>query len=213
METSIRLRGTPPGAPNSALAGRGWRTHTGGIDTVRWHGYRGSMRGESEQQLGFSLVRPDLLVPEDHPIRTIKVLADAELRRLSPVFDQMYSRMGRPSIPPEHLLKGCLLMCLYSIRSERQLCERLRYDMLFRFFLELQVDGATFDPSGFAHNRDRLLQADVARLFFERHASIHDGPGGQLGSKGRRRRCALLFRASPHGESQRAVCRCQCGSC
>ena len=74
------------------------------------------MRGESEQQLGFSLVRPDLLVPEDHPIRTIKVLADAELRRLSPV----YSRMGRPSIPPEHLLKGCLLMCLYSIRSERQ---------------------------------------------------------------------------------------------
>ena len=92
------------------------------------------MRGESEQQLGFSLVRPDLMVPRGHPIRTIKVLADAELRRLSPVFDQMYSRMGRPSIPPEHLLKGCLLMCLYSIRSERQLCERLRYDMLFRFF-------------------------------------------------------------------------------
>ena len=80
--------------------------------------------------------------------------------------------MGRPSIPPEHLLKGCLLMCLYSIRSERQLCERLRYDMLFRFFLDLQVDGATFDPSGFAHNRDRLdgglgfleeLQAQVQR--------------------------------------------------
>ena len=84
------------------------------------------MRGESEQQLGFSLVRPDLLVPVDHPIRTIKVRADTELRRLSPVFDQMYSRMGRPSIPPEHLLKGCLPMCLYSIRSERQLCERLQ---------------------------------------------------------------------------------------
>ena len=64
-----------------------------GIDTVRRHGYRGSMRGECEQQLGFSLVRPDLLVPEDHPIRTIKMLADAELRRLSPGFDQMYSRM------------------------------------------------------------------------------------------------------------------------
>jgi len=139
------------------------------------------MRGESEQQLGFSLVRPDLMVPEDHPIRTIKVLADAELRRLSPVFDQMYSRMGRPSIPPEHLLKGCLLMCLYSIRSERQLCERLRYDMLFRFFLELQVDGATFDPSGFAHNRDRLLQADVARLFFE--GVLRQAKSAQLISK------------------------------
>jgi transposase len=109
------------------------------------------------------------------------VLADAELRRLSPVFDQMYSRMGRPSIPPEHLLKGCLLMCLYSIRSERQLCERLRYDMLFRFFLELQVDGATFDPSGFAHNRDRLLQADVARLFFE--GVLRQAKSAQLISK------------------------------
>jgi transposase len=125
------------------------------------------MRGESEQQLGFSVVRPDQLVPEGHPIRMIKRLADAELKRLSSVFDQMYPPMGRPSIPPEHLLKGCLLMCLYSIRSERQLCERLRYDMLFRYFLDLQVDGPTFDPSGFAHNRDRLLQADVARLFFE----------------------------------------------
>jgi len=93
----------------------------------------------------------------------------------------LYSRMGRPSIPPEHLLKGCLLMCLYSIRSERQLCERLRYDMLFRFFLELQVDGPTFDPSGFAHNRDRLLQADVARLFFE--GVLRQAKSAQLISK------------------------------
>ena len=89
--------------------------------------------------------------------------------------------MGRPSIPPEHLLKGCLLMCLYSIRSERQLCERLRYDMLFRFFLDLQVDGPTFDPSGFAHNRDRLLQADVARLFFE--GVLRQAKSAQLISK------------------------------
>jgi Transposase domain (DUF772) len=103
------------------------------------------------------------------------------LRRLSPVFEQMYPRMGRPSIPPEHLLEGCLLMCLYSIRSERQLCERLRYDMLFRCFLDLQVDGPTFDPSGFAHNRDRLLQADVARLFFD--GVLREAKRAQLISK------------------------------
>ena len=74
------------------------------------------MRGESEQQLGFSLVRPDLLVPEDHPIRTIKMLADAELRRLSSLFDQMYSRMGCPSIPPEHL-DGTLMEAWASLKS------------------------------------------------------------------------------------------------
>ena len=77
---------------------------------------------------------PDSRVPATHPIRTIRALADAKLAELSPVFDEMYSSMGRPSIPPERLLKGCLLIVLYSVRSERQFCERLDYDLMFRFF-------------------------------------------------------------------------------
>jgi transposase len=79
----------------------------------------------------------------------------------------MYAKLGRPSIPPEHLLKGCLLMALYSIRSERQFCERLQYDLLFKWFLDLNVEDPAFDHSSFAKNRDRLLQHEVARRFFE----------------------------------------------
>src|SRR5262249_45071001 len=104
---------------------------------------------------------------EDHPIRRIKALADGELARLSPVFDTMYSERGRPSIPPEVLLKSCLLIALYSVRSERQFCERLQYDLLFRFFLDLNLDEDAFDASSFAKNKARLLEADVARRFFE----------------------------------------------
>ena len=93
------------------------------------------MRGDVERQVPMlTLTTPDARVPKDHPIRRIKQLADAELRTLSPVFDQMYSERGRPSIPPETLLKSCLLIALYSVRSERQFCERLQYDLLFRFF-------------------------------------------------------------------------------
>ena len=114
-----------------------------------------------------SLVGPEKRVPQDHPIRRIKVLADAELARLSPVFDQMYGGMGRPSIPPETLLKSCLLIALFSVRSERQFCERLDYDLMFRFFLDMNLDEDSFDASTFAKNKERLLKADVARLFFE----------------------------------------------
>ena len=125
------------------------------------------MRGEYVQQVAFTLVQPAQRVPKDHPIRRIKGLADAELRNLSPVFDVMYSAVGRPSIPPERLLKACLLIALFSVRSERQLCERLDYDLMFRFFLDMDMESPTFDASTFAKNKERLLQADVARQFFE----------------------------------------------
>jgi transposase len=126
------------------------------------------MRGEVERQAPMlTLTTPERRVPKDHPIRRIKALADAELARLSTVFDAMYSERGRPSIPPEVLLKSCLLIALYSVRSERQFCERLQYDLLFRFFLDLGLDEDAFDASSFAKNKDRLLQADVACRFFE----------------------------------------------
>ena len=115
----------------------------------------------------FSTVSPDSRVPAGHPIRAIKALSDEKLGELSPVFDAMYSSTGRPSIPPERLLKSSLLMALYSIRSERQFCERLDYDLLFRFFLGMNLDDDGFDATTFTKNRDRLLAADVARLFFE----------------------------------------------
>src|SRR4051812_34843063 len=125
------------------------------------------MRGESKQQSSFTLVQPAQRVPKDHPIRRIKELADQELRNLSPVLDAMYSGTGRPSIPPERLLKACLLIALFTVRSERQFCERLDYDLMFRFFLDMDMEAPTFDASTFAKNKERLLAADVARQFFE----------------------------------------------
>ena len=110
---------------------------------------------------------PGKRVPGDHPIRKIKAIADAELERLSPVFGRMYSERGRYSIPPERLLKSCLLIALYSVRSERQFCEQLDYNLLFRFFLDMGNDEDAFDASSFAKNRDRLIEHEVARLFFE----------------------------------------------
>jgi len=106
-------------------------------------------------------------VPAGHPIRAIKQLSDAKLAELSPVFDEMYSTMGRPSIPPERLLKACLLIALFSVRSERQFCERLDYDLLFRFFLDMNLDDKSFDATSFTKNKERMLESDVARLFFE----------------------------------------------
>jgi transposase len=115
----------------------------------------------------FSTVSPDSQVPAGHPIRAIKQLADAKLAELSPVFDDMYSSTGRPSIPPERLLKACLLIALFSVRSERQFCERLDYDLLFRFFLDMNLDDKSFDATSFTKNKERMLESDVARLFFE----------------------------------------------
>jgi transposase len=114
-----------------------------------------------------TVVQPDHRIRPDHPIRRIKALADGELRRLSAVFDAMYAAGGRPSIPPERLLKACLLIALYSVRSERQFCEQLDYNLLFRWFLDMNLEEGSFDASTFAKNKDRLLAADVARRFFE----------------------------------------------
>ncbi len=105
-------------------------------------------------------------VPANHPLRDIKVLADAALQELSPVFDAMYAEEGRPSIPPERLLKASLLMALYTVRSERQLCEQLAYNLLFRWFLDMDMVEESFEHSTFSKNRERLLQHDVAARFF-----------------------------------------------
>jgi len=125
------------------------------------------MRGKAKQQVTmFSLRAPEQLVPKDHPLRRVKDMADAGLATLSPVFEKMYSRVGRPSIPPEQLLKATLLIALYTVRSERLFCEQLGYNMLFRWFLDLGIEDAPFDHSTFSLNRERLLEHDVARQFF-----------------------------------------------
>lgn len=126
------------------------------------------MRGDSTQQLEMlSPMTPDTFVPNGHPIRDIRTIVDRALEELSPVFDAMYAQVGRPSIPPEHLLKAMLLQAFYSIRSERQLCERLQYDLLFKWFVGLNILDPVFDHSTFSKNRDRLLEHDVAGRFFE----------------------------------------------
>lgn len=112
------------------------------------------------------LVSPESRVPSDHPLRDIKRLADAALRELSPVFDAMYAEMGRPSVPPERLLKSLLLIALHSIRSERQFCEQLEYNLLFRWFVDMDMLETAFDASTFSRNRQRLMEHEVATLFF-----------------------------------------------
>ena len=125
------------------------------------------MRGAAARQVTMlSPLTPDQLVPQDHPIRQIKPVVEGVLGGLSPVFEAMYGEVGRPSIPPEHLLKGSLLMALYSIRSERQFCERLEYDLLFKWFLDLNIGDPAFDHSTFSKNRARLLEHEVAQRFF-----------------------------------------------
>lgn len=125
------------------------------------------MRGPKKQQTTlFSLRMPGDRVPKEHPLRRVKDMADAALAALSPTFDAMYSRMGRPSIPPEQLLKASLLMAFYTVRSERLFCEQLDYNLLFRWFLDMGIEDASFDHSTFSQNRERLLKHDVARQFF-----------------------------------------------
>jgi transposase len=126
------------------------------------------MRGDTANQaIMLSTLTPDQLVPADHPIRRIKPIVERALQALSPTFDRMYADVGRPSIPPEHLLKGCLLMALYTIRSERQFCERLQYDLLFKWFLDLNIGDPAFDHTTFSKNRQRLLEHEVAGRFFQ----------------------------------------------
>ena len=106
------------------------------------------------------------LIPADHPIRRIRVVVDAVLAEMDDSFEAMYARSGRPSVPPEMLLKASVLMAMYSMRSERAFCERLNYDMLFKWFLDLPIDAASFDASTFSKNRQRLLDQNIADEFF-----------------------------------------------
>jgi len=112
------------------------------------------------------LMSPEGRVRPDHPLREVKALADAALATLSPLFDEMYAAGGRPSVPPERLLKSMLLMALYSVRSERLFCEQLDYNLLFRWFLDMDMVEDSFDPSTFTKNRQRLMEHEVAAEFF-----------------------------------------------
>ena len=114
----------------------------------------------------FSYVSLEQRVPHDHPVRAIRRMVDRALAELSRQFDALYARRGRPSIPPEQLLRALLLQVLYGIRSERQLMERIRYDLLFRWFVGLGIDEPEWDATVFTKNRDRLLDGEVAEAFF-----------------------------------------------
>src|SRR5208337_737625 len=124
------------------------------------------MRGTDHQQSHmFSYLSPEARVRKDHPLRAIRTMVDEVLRALSPQFDRMYASEGRPSIAPEKLLRGQLLQMLYSIRSERLLMEEIDYSVLFRWFVGLNLDEEVWDATTFTKNRDRLLEADVAKEF------------------------------------------------
>jgi transposase len=126
------------------------------------------MRGEDRQQPKlFSYVSPEQRVPPTHPLRTIRQLVDRALGEVSPRFDALYAAGGRPSIPPEQLLRALLLQVLYTIRSERQLMEQLDYNILYRWFVGLELDEPVWDVTVFTKNRDRLLAGDIAQGFFQ----------------------------------------------
>src|SRR5204863_6851838 len=109
---------------------------------------------------------PEQRVPSDHPIRSIRQITDRTLGELTKLFEQMYSKFGRPSIPPEKLLRALLLQVLYTVRSERLLMEQLEYNLLFRWFVGLNMDEPVWVPTVFTKNRDRLLEGDIAEKFF-----------------------------------------------
>ena len=126
------------------------------------------MRGEDTQQSTmFSYLSPENRVPASHPLRPIRTLVDAVLARLYARFEEMYSTTGRPSIAPEKLLRALLLQILYTVRSERMLMEQLAYNLLFRWFVGMNMDEDVWVPTVFSKNRDRLLEGDVAEAFFE----------------------------------------------
>jgi len=127
------------------------------------------MRGKDIQQSAmFSYLSPEERVPAKHPLRPIRLMADIALEALSGAFDGMYVAFGRPSIAPEKLLRALLLQVLYTIRSERMLMEQLEYDLLFRWFVGLNMDEPVWVPSVFSKNRDRLMAGDIAQQFFDR---------------------------------------------
>ncbi len=127
------------------------------------------MRGDDEQQASvWSYIPLEQRVPADHPLRPLRAMVDGVLVELSPQFERLYARVGRPSIAPEKLLRTLLLQVLYSVRSERLLMEQLDYNLLFRWFVGLNADDPVWDATVFTKNRQRLLDGDIARAFFDR---------------------------------------------
>ena len=130
------------------------------------------MRGKSKAQPEFyAFINLNERVPVDHPLRGIKQRVDVVLTKLSREFDELYAEEGRPSIPPEQLIKSRILMALYSVRSERLFCEQLAYNLLWLWFLDRELAEGSFDPTVFTHNYERVLSADAAKLFF---AEVYD---------------------------------------
>jgi transposase len=126
------------------------------------------MRGtDQDQSTMFSYVSPEARIPADHPLRATREMTNRALDSLDRKFRKLYSRTGRPSVPPEQLLRALLLQVLYSIRSERMLMEQLEYNLLFRWFVGLEMDDRVWDVTVFTKNRDRLLDGEIAEAFFE----------------------------------------------
>ena len=126
------------------------------------------VRGRHEPQVTMlAFIDLETRVPPDHPLRVIKKLADQALKALAPNLDRMYADVGRPSIPPERLLKSSLLIALYSVRSERGFCEQLDYNLLFRWFLGMNLVEPSFDATTFTKNRERLLKHRVGQALFD----------------------------------------------
>lgn len=125
------------------------------------------MRGQIPSQPSFiSLINVETMIPEKHPIRVIKKMCDEVLASMSPQFDKLYAEDGAPSIPPETLLKGKVLQALYTVRSDRQLCDRMKTDLLFRWFVDLALEKEVFDASSYSKNQARLFEHQIAELFF-----------------------------------------------
>jgi transposase len=126
------------------------------------------MRGDAiDPEPMFSYITTAQRVPKDHPLRPVRAMADEALKALSPEFNRLYSKLGRPSIAPERLLRALLLQCFYGIRSERLLIEQLEYNLLFRWFVGLSMDDEVWDATVYSKNRERLMGGDIARLFLE----------------------------------------------
>ena len=125
------------------------------------------MRGQDDQQGSiFSYVSAEERIPADHPLRAVRQVVDKVLRAMSKDFDALYADSGRHSIAPERLLRALLLQCFYSIRSERMLVEQINYSWLFRWFVGLDMDEPVWNHAVFSKNRERLLNAEIARTFF-----------------------------------------------
>jgi transposase len=148
------------------------------------------MRGwDVRSEVLFSYVNCERRVPKDHPLRAILRIVDEALAALSPEFEGRYAKFGRPSIPPERLLRALLLQAFYSVRSEKQLMEQLEYNLLFRWFVGLSLDDEIWDETVFTKNRERLIEGDIAKKFMAAVLDQEAVPGG--GAPPRRRRAEM----------------------